>query len=434
NKLEAPYSGAFVPAYTGTEVIYALIAGGSFPLITQYWTPITTLTYPSRLISWWKLPLSRPTTTEPTSTSTSSGAGELTSPITTRTSQGPVSTISSKAPAPASTKSVSIVSTTPQSAVSSTMPTKGAGDSGASPSDMSVPVSSTHIEPVREETPPRSLSDKSVPTSASLRLTHTEPVREDPPPRPTSNRNDDLGPKNPGALEGNESPTHTGTLNPIIAAVPLDSSSFDATLALIPGITSTQSLDSTLPAPDTTPAISSGPSIDFEHPISVTTVLASWSIALAITGYDRVTAFVPVAVFTFPSSTFDEASKTFRITVMTTTKTIFPGVMDWTFITTPTPVPLPPISGPLGDPNPTKFFNLRTEKDYILASLIPVLLATLLAIPPANVQHSTNTFRSRPSPTIGRDHHDRVHERTMHNIGVASGSVWKCGSLPEGTT
>ncbi|KAM7196191.1 hypothetical protein V8F33_006303 [Rhypophila sp. PSN 637] len=55
--------------------------------------------------------------------------------------------------------------------------------------------------------------------------------------------------------------------------------------------------------------------------------------------------------------------------------------MDWTFITTPTPVPLPPISGPFGDPNPTKFFNLRTEKDYILASLIPVLLATLLAIP-----------------------------------------------------
>ncbi|KAM7197758.1 hypothetical protein V8F20_006431 [Naviculisporaceae sp. PSN 640] len=50
-----------------------------------------------------------------------------------------------------------------------------------------------------------------------------------------------------------------------------------------------------------------------------------------------------------------------------------------------------PHSGPVNPENQRRFFNLRTEADYLMASVLPVLLATLLLIP---VQIFTNSVNS----------------------------------------
>ncbi|KAM7204875.1 hypothetical protein V8F33_001464 [Rhypophila sp. PSN 637] len=82
-----PLTGLFPAGHTGTEALYTWsikavhTPSGAVPPVTdEGWLTITTV-YPSRSLSWWKLPLSRPTTSTPSLASTASTTNIASTPI-----------------------------------------------------------------------------------------------------------------------------------------------------------------------------------------------------------------------------------------------------------------------------------------------------------------------------------------------------------------
>ncbi|KAM7210920.1 hypothetical protein V8F06_013703 [Rhypophila decipiens] len=68
-------------------------------------------------------------------------------------------------------------------------------------------------------------------------------------------------------------------------------------------------------------------------------------------------------------------------------------------LTRPVPPPTEIPSGPIDPSSQAKFFNLRSETDYLMASVVPVLLATLFAIPIQVLVTSLNSML--PFRTLG---------------------------------
>ncbi|KAK3314089.1 hypothetical protein B0H66DRAFT_451860, partial [Apodospora peruviana] len=74
-------------------------------------------------------------------------------------------------------------------------------------------------------------------------------------------------------------------------------------------------------------------------------------------------------------------------------------------------IPRPYAPGPIAPEAQAKFFNLRSEADYLMASLIPVLLATLLSIP---MQIFTNSIHSMlPFRAMGYDDNGALAEDSL---------------------